>query len=163
VNRRITLLASAAAVALLLLGSTADAAPRHKRLKSAVLPAPKLPPEVTKQIKKVFPKGKITGSWQEEKGEIEVFVSFPTGRPIEVVFQKRGEKYQLTGYEFAVANDSLPPLANATLMGKYPGAKPLEVEQVFSPTWVLLGYQVTVAGKPELFIKTGGGIGKDPL
>jgi hypothetical protein len=154
---RTTVMAAAAAVALLLLGSSAEAALRYKRLKHPELK--QHPPSIKDQVRKLFPKGKITGMWGEEKGEVEVMVSFPSGRPIEVVF-KNGK---LIGFEFPVANDSLPPLANAALQAKYPGAKYLEVEVVFGPRWALLGYQVTVQGKGEVFVHANGKITKDPL
>jgi hypothetical protein len=157
VLRRTTLLASAAVAALLLLGSAVEAAPRHKRLKHKE--CKRHIPTIKEQVMKVFPKGKILSMWGEEKGEVEVMVGFPSGRPIEVVF-KNG---RLIGYEFPVATDSLPPLAQAALQAKYPKAKYLEVEVIFGRKWDLLGYQVAVAGKGEVFVTAAGQITKDPL
>src|SRR5262245_49210175 len=91
------------AIALLALTSTATATARHARLKHPPVPSSKLPAEVVQAIKKEFPTGKITGSWMEEKGEMEVFVSVPGSDPIEVVFKKSPSgPWRLVGYEYPV-------------------------------------------------------------
>ena len=85
-SRRLCILAAVAAVAVVAAASSAEATFRHLRLTHP--PAPKgtpLPPEVDKAIRKEFPTGKITGTWMEEKGEMEVMVSVPGSPVIEVV------------------------------------------------------------------------------
>ena len=163
--RRLSLLVLPA-VALLLLADSAMAAPRYKRLAHPVLPAAKIPAEVLKIIKHEFPTGKITGSWLEEKGEMEVFVVVPGAPVIEVVFSKKGSgAWHLTGYEYPVPTASLTPKAMTALHAKYPKAKILEVEMFFSPSWTFLGYQVTLqnGGAPiEVFILPSGKFGTDP-
>jgi len=165
--RRVSLIASLAAVAVLLLASGADAAVRHKRLKhKPAPPGKKLPADVQKVIKKVFPTGKVTGWWLEEKGELEVFVSVPGSPPIEVVFKKNGKGWRLAGYEYPVPATSLTPKAALALKAKYPKGKIVEVELVFDASWKFLGYQVTLTanGKTvEVFVTAGGVIAKDPL
>jgi hypothetical protein len=150
---------------LLVLVSGADAAPRHKRLKHK--PVPKPPSGIGAVIKKEFPNGKITGSWQEDKGtELEVFVSFPNSPPIEVVFRKKSNQWNLVGFEYPVPAASLTPRAHAAVLKKYPKSKITEVELVFGAKWMFLGYQVTVVsgGKThEIFVRANGVIAKDPL
>ena len=69
-NSRLSLFGGLAAVALLLLASTTEAAPRYKRLGLKVAPPSKrLPAEVEKAVKRVFPApARITGWTLEEKG-----------------------------------------------------------------------------------------------
>ena len=120
--QRLNLLAALAAVALLGAATTAEATPRYKRLNHKPTPAAfKMPPEVEKAIKAAFgPKAKITGSWLEEKGEMEVFVTVPGSPPIEVVFRKKGGSWHLVGYEYPAPEASLTPKAKSALMAKYP-------------------------------------------
>jgi hypothetical protein len=163
-KNRLSLFGGLAAVALLMLASTTEAAPRYKRLGLKVAPPSKrLPGEVEKAVKRVFPApARITGWTLEEKNELEVFVSFPGSPMIEVVFLKKGTHWRLAGYEYPVPAASLTPKAHAALLKKYPKGKIAEVELVFDAAWKFLGYQVLIAGK-EVFITAGGVITKDPL
>lgn len=164
-----SLLAGVAVMALLVLASGTDAAPRYKRLGHKLHPPGKpLPASVTEVIKKEFPTGKITGAWMEEKGELEVFVSVPGCPSIEVVFKRKDSKdmWHLVGYEEPVPAAALTPRACHSLHEKYKSAKILEVEMVFNATWGFLGYQVTIqeGGKShEVFIKANGSFATDPL
>jgi hypothetical protein len=150
-------------IALLVMATSSEAAPRHKRLNHK--PAPvgmKLPAEVEKVIQSQFPKGKVTGWWIEEKGELEVFVSVPGSHPIEVVFQRKGkEPWRLIGFEYPVPAASLTPRAYTALHAKYKGSIG-EVELIFDARWNFLGYQVLIGGT-EVFVRANGTIAKDPL
>lgn len=165
--RRLSILAMVAAIALLAVTSTAEAASRHARNK--IPPAPtgtKLPPEVPKAIKAEFPTGKVTGIFLEENKELEVMVTVPGSPVIEVVFLRRGATWHLAGYEYPVPAAALTPRANTALKAKYPKGKILEVELVFNGSWGLLGYQVEVQSgnsRHEEFIHANGTFGKDPL
>jgi hypothetical protein len=161
--RRLSWLASAF-VAVLALTSNAEAALRHQRLGHPKAPPGKqLPAEVEKVVKKEFPKGKITGWWIEEKGELEVFVSTPRG-PVEVVFIRKGKHWRLAGFEKPVPASHLTPKARAKLKAKFPKAKIIEVEEISNASHKFLGFQVLLSGVPkEVFITAAGVIKPDPL
>jgi hypothetical protein len=167
--RRLSILASVAAVALLAASPSAEAALRNVRNK--IPPAPKgtkLPPEVLKVVESQFPKAKVTGFFLEEKGELEVLVAPPGTGPIEVVFLRKGSvgPWRLAGYEFPVPAVSLAPRAVAALRAKYPKGKIGEVEMVFNAQWAFVGYQVTVRdgnAAHEEFVLASGAFIKDPL
>jgi len=166
--RRLTLLVSVTAVALLVLSSAAEGAPRHQRLGHRP-ERRELPPEVKRAVAEMFRNCKqhrVTGFWLEDKGtELEVQVSFPDWRPIEVVFKKVDRPrlhWRLAGFEYPAPKESLTPPAYCALEGKYPGARLGEVELVFDRAWKLLGYQVTIGGH-EVFVTASGNFIPDPL
>jgi hypothetical protein len=166
--RRISVLASVAAVALLVGAVPGEAALRHLRNKTPAAPkGTKLPPEVLKVIEREFPKAKVTGFFIEEKGELEVLVTPPGSSLIEVVFFKKGKgAWRLAGFEFPVPAAALTPRAAAELKAKHPKGKIVEVELIFNPSWAFQGYQVAIregSTTQEVFVTANGTIAKDPL
>jgi hypothetical protein len=157
--RRLRLLVSAIALALLVVPSSAEAGLLHKRKGHKPLPTGNtLCACAEKEVKKAFPNGKVTACWSDGKGEVEVLVSVPGSGPIEVVFHKKGNTCVLVGYEYPVPAAALTPRALAKLKAGHPHCTIVEVEMLFDKSWKFLGYQVTMkCGSKfvEVFVTAG--------
>jgi hypothetical protein len=168
-------LAACLTAAVLVVASTAEATPRHKREPQHKPMAGKpLHPEIGKLLKAMAAQAKgrcagwKLGSWFEGVNEVEVLVSFPFSPPIEVVFKRkdRNAPWYLAGYEYPVAINALTPPARCALANQHPKGTIKEVEQLYSAAWGFLGFQVTIdnGGKlVEVFIRADGTIIPDPL
>jgi hypothetical protein len=160
------LLGALAAAAVLLLASTAEASPRHKRLGHKPCDLKAHAPTIPEMLRKAVGDYTVLGAFWEGKNELEVILRTRTGQVLEVVFKRRGGSFwYLAGYEYPVPTAALPPRAMAAVQATYPG-KILEVEEVYNAWWVLLAFQVTIQQPGtirEVFVKADGTFIPDPL